>query len=47
MDPKDRLETLVKTATGVTQKRMGGDDAPERTRFRQGQPVAVCLACRS
>jgi len=37
MDPKDRVETLVKTKASSLQKRLGGDDTPAAEGLRVGQ----------
>ena len=37
MDPKDRVETLVKTKASAMQKRLGSDDAPAAEGLRVGQ----------
>ena len=38
MEPKDRVETLVKTKASSVHKRMSGGDAPAGARYRAEQP---------
>ena len=45
MDPKDRVETLIKTKASAIHKRIGGDEAPAGARYRvEPADVAAILA---